>query len=39
MVVGVGAGLLVPILVYKTALKMHFPYLFEPAKVAVRAEL
>lgn len=39
MVIEVSAGLLVPILVYKTALKMHFPYLFEPAKVAVRAEL
>jgi hypothetical protein len=39
MVIGVSAGLLVPILVYKTALKMHFPYLFAPAKVAVRAEL
>jgi fucose 4-O-acetylase-like acetyltransferase len=39
MFIGVSAGLLVPILVYKTALKAHFPFLFEPGKVAIRAGL
>lgn len=39
MIIGVSAGLLVPILIYKTALKVHFPYLFEPEKVAIRASL
>jgi len=39
MIIGVSAGLLVPVLVFKTALKVHFPYLFEPGRVAIRADL
>ncbi len=39
MIIGVIAGLLVPILVYKAALKVQFPYLFNPEKVAIRASL
>ena len=39
MVISVTAGLFIPILIYKIAMKVHFPYLFEPSKVAIRAGL
>ena len=39
MVIGVSAVLFIPIFIYKTAMRVHFPYLFEPGKVATRAGL
>ncbi len=37
MIFGVSAGLLVPIMIYKVAVKMQFPYLFEPTNRSLKA--
>ena len=36
MIIGMGAGLSAPIILYKIALKMDFPYFFEPGRNKLR---